>query len=201
MQLGDYKNSKIIGQQFYSALAKELPAIHTMSVSPGGISGGSFAERGMWPINLLMEHAPWIFEAIDVTHSLEDGAKRYVEVLPQPPPPPTGSLSHTHCHCARARAARYPHGRVCVLPRMPVTCPLQVLTGEPKWEAGSMAFSGPNPSCAALSCWSPCTGQLGPGCLWGAKGPMADNRAYEWCAPCVTTCAASLTVSPALACR
>ena len=130
-QLGDYKNSKIIGQTFYAAVAKELPAIHTMSVSPGGI-GGSFAERGVFPLNLIMQHAPWMFSMINITHSLEEGAKRYVDVL----------------------------------------------TGDtPTWEPGSMAFSGPN--CAGFECWTPWTGQLGPGCLWGALGPMVDNRAYE----------------------
>jgi len=125
-QLGDYKNSKIVGQLFYSAVAKEYPAIHTLSTSPGGISrglgeggGGSFAERGFFPLTLF-EHVPWIFRLMCVTWSLEDGAARYVEAL----------------------------------------------TGEPKWPAGSMPMSGPN--CLLIP----------GGCLWGAKGPMTDNREY-----------------------
>ena len=34
-QLGDYKNSKIIGQLFFSHMAKEYPDIHFMTISPG----------------------------------------------------------------------------------------------------------------------------------------------------------------------
>jgi len=117
-QLGDYKNAKIVAQQYYAALAKELPAIHVISTSPGAIGdGASFGERGMFPLSQLMKYVPCIFGVIGVTWPLEDGVKRYVDVL----------------------------------------------TGEPEWESGAMPMSGPN-----------CL----PGCLWGAKGPMVDNRQY-----------------------
>jgi len=115
-QLGDYKNAKIVAQQYYAALAKELPATVTVySISPGGI-GGSFAERGKFPLNLFMQYTPFLFKYACITWPLENGAQRYVELL----------------------------------------------TGEPEWESGAMPMSGPS----------------GCPCLWGAKGPMADNRAY-----------------------
>lgn len=34
-QLGDYKNAKIIGQMYFSHMAKEYPDIHFMTISPG----------------------------------------------------------------------------------------------------------------------------------------------------------------------
>eukprot|EP00966_Prymnesium_polylepis_P103884 2405629-Prymnesium_polylepis.2 len=39
---------------------------------------------------------------------------------------------------------------------------VDVLTGPPTWESGSMPMSGRN----------------GCPCLWGAKGPMEDNRVH-----------------------
>ena len=63
-QLGDYKNAKILGHAFYAAIAEELPAIHTVIVSPGAI-GGSFAERGFCPIGQLMQYAPWIVRQLE----------------------------------------------------------------------------------------------------------------------------------------
>lgn len=51
----------------------------------------------MFPVNLLMEKAPWIFSVLGVTHPLEEGAKRYVEVLTGEPKWDTGSLALSGC--------------------------------------------------------------------------------------------------------
>lgn len=117
-QLGDYKNSKIIGQMHFAHLAKEHPNIHWVSTSPGAI-GGPFAEKGNFPVKQLMACMPCMFRCLCVTHacspsvSMQIGTKRYVEVL----------------------------------------------TGEPKWESGSMPMSG---KCCC--------------CFWGGNGAMIDNR-------------------------
>jgi len=99
-QLGDYKNSKIVGHMHFAHLAKEKEAdkVHISSVSPGAV-GGSFAEKMHFPVSLLMSCMPCLFRCLCITHScspatsLEMGAARYVEVLTgEEPKWPTGSM-------------------------------------------------------------------------------------------------------------
>ena len=76
-QLGDYKNAKIIGHLFYAAVAKEQPDFYTLIVSPGAV-GGSFANRGYFPIKQLLWACPSLFICIGANHKLKTGVARYV---------------------------------------------------------------------------------------------------------------------------
>lgn len=83
-QLGDYKNAKIIGQLYFSHMAKVYPEFFIMTVSPGAIGGKGgkgtgFTNGGMFPLNTLMKHAPWIFSSIGVTHDIETGTSRLID--------------------------------------------------------------------------------------------------------------------------
>lgn len=128
MQLGDYKNTKIVGPLFYAGVAAEQSDFHVMSIAPGAMSTG-LLERGLFPMSCLLKTAPdlmWgLFSCLQVTHPVAEGASRYVHVL----------------------------------------------TGEAKFPAGAYAMSGFNPP--------PCCC-----CMWGAKGPMVDNRKYGGCFEC-----------------
>lgn len=126
MQLGDYKNTKIVGPLFYAGLAAEQSDFHVMSVSPGAMTDTGIFARGFFPAPIL-KHLSCLFYCLQVTHPVAEGAKRYVSVP----------------------------------------------TGEPSFPAGAYAMSGtPPPFCC---------------CLWGAKGPLVDNRQYgggfECCGP------------------
>lgn len=82
-QLGDYKNAKIVGQLYFSHMAKVYPDIFFMTVSPGAIGGkdgkgSAFTAEGMFPLN-TMKHIPWMFSLLQVTHDLEVGSSRLIE--------------------------------------------------------------------------------------------------------------------------
>ena len=79
-QLGDYKNAKIVGQLFYAAVAKENPAISVLSVSPGAV-GGSFADSGYFPLNVMKPCIPTLFRCLCVSHPMEAGVQRYIDAL------------------------------------------------------------------------------------------------------------------------
>jgi hypothetical protein len=79
-QLGDYKNAKIVGQLFYAAIAKENPKITVLSVSPGAV-GGSFADSGYCPLNILKPCIPLLFRWLCVSHSMDAGLQRYTDAL------------------------------------------------------------------------------------------------------------------------
>ena len=100
-QLGDYKNAKIIGHLYYAAVAKEQPRFHTVITSPGAV-GGTFADKGYFPVNFLLWAVPSLFICIGANHKLEAGVARYID---------------------------------------------GVITGAPKWPAGSMPMSKPNCPC------------------------------------------------------
>lgn len=84
-QLGDYKNSKILGQLYFSHMAKVYPDIHFMTISPGGIHGGKdgrepgFANNGFFPLNKAMKHTPFLFKWLGVTHTIEEGTSRLID--------------------------------------------------------------------------------------------------------------------------
>lgn len=86
VQMGDYKNAKIIGHQYFAHLAKENPNIQIMSSSPGAV-GGTFAHTAEFPVKQLMACAPCMFHLICVTHafsaadSTQIGTKRLTDVL------------------------------------------------------------------------------------------------------------------------
>jgi NAD(P)-dependent dehydrogenase (short-subunit alcohol dehydrogenase family) len=126
MQLGDYKNTKIVGPLFYAGLAAEQSEVHVMSVSPGAMTGTGMFDRGFFPAPII-KHLGCLFDCLQITHPVSEGAKRYVAVL----------------------------------------------TDEPPFPAGAYAMSGRPPPCCC--------------CLWGAKGPLVDNRQYgggcECCGP------------------
>jgi len=91
-QLGDYKNSKIIGHLFYAAVAKEQPDFHTVITSPGAV-GGSFAGRGYFPISCLLWAIPSFFICIGANHKLVRGPARYIDgVLTGDAKWPAGSM-------------------------------------------------------------------------------------------------------------
>jgi len=79
-QLGDYKNAKIVGQLFYAAVAKENPDIKVLSVSPGAV-GGSFVDTGYFPFNIMKPLIPCLFRCLCVSHPIEAGIKRYIDIL------------------------------------------------------------------------------------------------------------------------
>jgi hypothetical protein len=78
--LGSYKNAKIVGQLFYTAVAKENPNITVLSISPGAV-GGSFADSGYFPFNMMKPLIPCLFRCLCVSHSMEAGIQRYIDVL------------------------------------------------------------------------------------------------------------------------
>eukprot|EP00449_Zooxanthella_nutricula_P001289 CAMPEP_0198515710 /NCGR_PEP_ID=MMETSP1462-20131121/17479_1 /TAXON_ID=1333877 /ORGANISM="Brandtodinium nutriculum, Strain RCC3387" /LENGTH=378 /DNA_ID=CAMNT_0044245215 /DNA_START=52 /DNA_END=1188 /DNA_ORIENTATION=+ len=86
VQMGDYKNAKIIGHMHFVHLAKENPDTHFMTVSPGAI-GGTFAYTAAFPVKQLMACMPCFFRVICVTHacspavSTQIGSKRITDVL------------------------------------------------------------------------------------------------------------------------
>jgi len=96
MQLGDYKNTKIVGPLFYAGVAAEQSEIHVMSVSPGAMHTGLF-DRGLNPLSCLVKTAPnlvWgLFSCLQVTHPPKDGASRYVQVLTGEPKFPAGAYA------------------------------------------------------------------------------------------------------------
>jgi len=83
-QLGDYKNAKIIGQMYFSHMAKEYPDIHFMTISPGAIEGSDgkgtgFANNAFPPLNVMMKHTPYLFGWIGVTHKITPGVERFMD--------------------------------------------------------------------------------------------------------------------------
>ena len=79
-QMGDYKNAKIIGQNFYAAVGKENPNIKVISVSPGAV-GSSGMNGAYFPMNLMDSLIPCLFRCICVSHPFETGVQRYIDVL------------------------------------------------------------------------------------------------------------------------
>jgi len=78
MQMGDYKNSKIIGQLHMVGMAKMHPDIHFMSVSPGAV-GGSFLDEGHFPFYLMKPAIPTVFRCLNATHSIPEGVSRFMD--------------------------------------------------------------------------------------------------------------------------
>ena len=88
-QLGNYKNAKIVGHQFFANLGKEFgdeSKIRVISMSPGG-AGGSFAGAGHFPLKPILTYTPCLMRALCVTHAcssnaaVEIGVMRYVDVI------------------------------------------------------------------------------------------------------------------------
>jgi len=79
-QFGDYKNAKIVGQLFCAAVAKENRDIKVLSISSGAV-GGSFADSGYFPLSILKPLFSCHFRCICVSHSIETGIQRYLDVL------------------------------------------------------------------------------------------------------------------------
>ena len=114
-QLGDYKNSKIIGQLHFAHLAKENPEIYFASTSPGAV-GGSFFQKSKFPMKQLVNCIPCAFRCARISHacspkkSLQIGSKRYVDMLTGPTrfPPGAMSMSGPDCCCCLSWGAYGP---------------------------------------------------------------------------------------------
>jgi len=83
-QLGDYKNSKIIAQLYFAALAKEYPEMHFMTISPGAIEGEDgkgtgFTQEGFFPLNVMMKKAPKLLHYLGVSHTIVPAVERYMD--------------------------------------------------------------------------------------------------------------------------
>jgi NAD(P)-dependent dehydrogenase (short-subunit alcohol dehydrogenase family) len=94
VQLGDYKNAKIVGQLYYAGIAKERPDIHTMTTSPGAV-GGTFIDGALFPLYLFKPLVPCLFRCLCVSQPIPVGAKRYVDVLTGPPTWEPGAMAMT----------------------------------------------------------------------------------------------------------
>lgn len=83
-QLGDYKNSKIIGQLHFSNMAKEHPDIHFLTISPGAVmgedgKGTGFTSEGFPPLNIMMKHTPYLFGWLGVAHTIVPAVQRFMD--------------------------------------------------------------------------------------------------------------------------
>jgi len=108
MQLGDYKNTKIVGPLFYAGVAEEQSDFHVMSVSPGAMITGLF-DRGFFPASII-KHLGCLFSCLQITNPVAEGAKRYVSVLTGEPSFPAG---------AYAMSGRPPPFCCCASPSLP----------------------------------------------------------------------------------
>lgn len=77
-----YGYVKMIGTLWMSSLARQYPDMHFLTVSPGGTSGTNVFDTAPQPLPFIMKTiGKPIMTMMGMMHSLETGAKRYVDVV------------------------------------------------------------------------------------------------------------------------
>ena len=75
-----YSTAKLIATLAISGLAKEHPDFYFATVSPGGVATNLYKQLPQ-PMSGLMLHCSCMFVAFRAAHSVEEGAKRYVDAV------------------------------------------------------------------------------------------------------------------------
>eukprot|EP00930_Biecheleria_cincta_P062106 TRINITY_DN4761_c0_g1_i3.p1 TRINITY_DN4761_c0_g1~~TRINITY_DN4761_c0_g1_i3.p1 ORF type:complete len:305 (+),score=46.38 TRINITY_DN4761_c0_g1_i3:53-967(+) len=87
-----YGNTKTIGANYISCMARKFPDYYFATVSPGGTSGTSVNKNAPGYISFIGSLCSCCLSAGGMTHSPAEGAARYITVLCEPQKYPSGTV-------------------------------------------------------------------------------------------------------------